>query len=221
MHTETSEITTVKKLKKDGSISEELIGRIVHTLEKGKMVLMPVDSIYAIVGVAGPEMEKKISAAIGRQKKRFQRLICSFRMLDDLACITKTDYDFLNRIWPGEITVILPKKTSEGSPDSIAVRFPRSKFLLEVISRVEAPLIFSNLYHGISKVPIFRKNEIIKNYSDTIDLIILIDELCRRHPRSTLIDICADNLKIIRQGKVSAEEIKSLYFLGRDDAMEY
>jgi len=220
MPIESNEIKTIRKLKKDGSISDELISQVVRALKNREMVLMPVDSIYAIVGVAGPEMEKSISKAIGRKKNRFQRLICSFRMLDDLALITKSEYDFLNRVWPGEITLILKKKEGAAG-ETIAVRYPRSRYLQEIISRVEEPLIFSNLYRGISKFPLYKKNDIIREFGDSVNLIILVEELCRSHPRSSLADISANSLKIIRSGKVSSEEIKSLYFLGREDAEEY
>lgn len=100
------EIIVLKKLKKDGSIEESIIEKTASILREGGMVVMPVDNIYGIVGMAAPEMEKKISMLIGKPNKRFVRLIANYKNLDEIARIDKFQFDFLHRLWPGEVTVI-------------------------------------------------------------------------------------------------------------------
>ncbi len=216
-----AEIIDLKKIKKDGSISEDLVTHVAGTLSNGGIVIAPIDNIYAVIGLAQPDVEKKIVRIIKKPGKRFVRLISSFKMLDDLAMLTKVDYDFLNRIWPGEVTVILRRRNGVVQHNSMAFRFPRSKYMLSIISRVDMPLIFANCYRGIGNYPIFRKGDIVRYYRQNVDLILIIDEFCRRHPRSTIIDITENNLKIVREGRISSEEIKSLYFLGKDDIRDY
>ncbi len=96
-----TESIVIKKLKKDGSLPDEIIDRMSESLRANSLVLLPVDNIYAIAALASPENEKRISRSIKNPRKRYVRLISSFRMLDDMAVLTKNDYDFLNRIWPG------------------------------------------------------------------------------------------------------------------------
>jgi tRNA threonylcarbamoyl adenosine modification protein (Sua5/YciO/YrdC/YwlC family) len=213
-------VINIKRLKKDGSVSDAIIKRISACLKDGRIVIMPVDNIYAAVALAAPDMEKKLSKTLRRVKKRFVRLISSFKMLDDLALFNKNDYDFLNRIWPGEVTVIFRRKQSPDAHDTMAVRYPRSKFLLSLINELERPLIFANLYKGITRAQVYRKNDIISSFKDSADLILVVDELCRRHPACSLIDISGLSLRILREGKVPSEEIKSLYFLGTADVPE-
>ena len=214
------EIIVLKKLKKDGSIEEEIIDKIATILKEGRMVVMPVDNIYGIVGIASPEMEKKISKLIGKPNKRFVRLIADYRTLDELAQINKFQFDFLHRLWPGEVTVILNRKMNASRLDEIAVRIPRNKLLSLLLEYMDQPLIYSSAFRKPRKI-YYKKDEIINAYRDRVDLILIIEELCKRHPVPSIINLSQAKLKIVREGKVPADEIKSLYFLGKDDDYLY
>ncbi len=214
------EIIVLKKLKKDGSIEESIIEKAASILRSGGMVVMPVDNIYGIVGMATPEMEKKISKLIGKPNKRFVRLIANYRNLDEIARIDKFQFDFLHRLWPGEVTVILPKKNDYTKQEEIAVRIPRNKLLSLLLEYMDHPLIYSSAFRKTRKI-YYKKDEIINAYRDRVDLILIIEELCKRHPEPTIINVSKEKLKIVREGKVHVEEIKSLYFLGKDDDYLY
>lgn len=215
-----NEIIVLKKLKKDGSVEEEIIEKIAAILREGGMVVMPVDNIYGIVGVASPEMEKKISRLIGKPNKRFVRLIGNYRVLDELVQINKFQFDFLHRLWPGEVTVILNRKQDYTRLDEIAVRIPKNRVLSLLLEYMDQPLIYSSAFRKPRKI-YFKKDEIINAYRDRVELILIVEELCKRHPVPSIINVSQGKLKIIREGKVPADEIKSLYFLGKDDDYLY
>ncbi|MFW5861458.1 MAG: L-threonylcarbamoyladenylate synthase [Spirochaetota bacterium] len=214
------EIIVLKKLKKDGSIEFNIIEKTAAILREGGMVVMPVDNIYGIVGMATPEMERKISKLIGKPNKRFVRLIANYKNLDEIARIDKFQFDFLHRLWPGEVTVILPRKNDYTKQDEIAVRIPKNKLLSLLLEYMDRPLIYSSAFRKPRKI-YYKKDEIINAYRDRVDLILIIEELCKRHPESTIINVSKEKLKIVREGKVPVEEIKSLYFLGKDDDYLY
>ncbi len=214
------EIIVLKKLKKDGSIEESIIEKAASILRNGGMVVMPVDNIYGIVGMATPEMEKKISKLIGKPNKRFVRLIANYRNLDEIARIDKFQFDFLHRLWPGEVTVILPRKNDYTKQEEIAVRIPKNKLLSLLLEYMDSPLIYSSAFRKPRKI-YYKKDEIINAYRDRVDLILIIEELCKRHPVPTIINVSKEKLRIVREGKVPVEEIKSLYFLGKDDDYLY
>ncbi|RPI91746.1 MAG: hypothetical protein EHM32_10215, partial [Spirochaetales bacterium] len=138
MQSKETDTIFIKKLKKDGSLPDDVIGRVTESFRANSMVLLPVDNIYAIAAIASSENEKRISRSVKNPHKLYVRLISSFRMLDDMASLSKNDYDFLNRVWPDEITVILKRKNAERPGDTIGVRFPRSRFLQSIITAVDA-----------------------------------------------------------------------------------
>ncbi|MDI9424254.1 MAG: Sua5/YciO/YrdC/YwlC family protein [Spirochaetota bacterium] len=220
MQLKETEILYLKKLRKDGSLPEEAIAAISQALRANALVLLPVDNIYAIAAVASGENEKRISRVVRNPRKRYVRLISSFRMLDDIAVLTKNDYDFLNRIWPDEITVIMKKKDATRESETVGVRFPRSRFLQSVIARVDRPLVFSHLYRGLSKSALYKKGDLEKACRGLVAKAVIVEELCKKHPPATIIDISGSTISIMRAGRVSVEEIKSLFFLRKTEDEE-
>ena len=143
------------------------------------------------------------------------KLISSYKMLNGLADYSKSDYDFLNRIWPGEVTVALKGSKIKKDHKEI-IRFPKNKFSLDIIERADT-LIQSAIILSDKHEALYRKRDIIKYFKESVDLIVIVDELCKKHPLPTYIDIRNNALEILQEGKISAEEIKSLYFLGKAD----
>jgi len=223
MRSKAAEIITLKKLRKDGSLSIDIIENISNSLMNGEVVVIPTDSTYGIIYLPTiSDVQERVTKLIKSTESKAVRLISSFKMLGEIASINKFDYDFLNRIWPGEVIVVLKGKKSDNilKSDSLAVQFPKAKFLHSIISMIGSPLVF---FYAINKKgsPIYKKKEIIEVYKNSADLIFIVDELCRKFPFCTQIDISEDCLNIIGEGRVSSEEIKSLYFLGKADDVEY
>ncbi len=207
------DVIIVKKLKKDGSVDVDILHRIIDVLQKNGIVILPVDSQYEIVGIANTVVEHKLKALIKSKTKKFVRLIASFKMLESLATVTKFQYDFFHRIWPGEVTAIVPCK--ENISQEIALRFPKAKFVHEIIEAIGQPLFATNILRltkGSNK-----HSDIIRVFGKKVDAIVIIEELCKRHPRPTLISLFNGKLKILREGKISSEEIQSYYYLGSCD----
>ena len=219
MRVSNSNIVKIKRLKKDGSIDPAIITRIASLIKKKKVVVLPVDNVYGLVGISGSEVERKISRALTFHED-FVQLISSFKMLNDIVTFTKFDYDFLNRVWPGEVNVILNNKKGKSEKKCSIIRFPKNKFLRSVIDTVDRPLIVAKAYKRKNTL-VYRQSDIIKLFTEKTDMIVVIEELCKKHPVSTVIDISKGELMIVREGKVPIDEIKSLYFLGKDDDLVY
>jgi tRNA A37 threonylcarbamoyladenosine synthetase subunit TsaC/SUA5/YrdC len=210
-----TEILSIKKLKKDGSIDAGIIRSIAQSLAKHKTVLMPVDSIYGIVSTQEEKTRGAIEHVNGHRDNSVIWMISSFKMLDELAAVSKMEYDFLHRIWPGELIVIM--KDIAGGPRAIPVCMPRGKFKQEIIEQVGQPLLYTPLL-GRDGKPVYRKKDLVDILSGKIDMLLIIDEFCKEHGLPTIVDISRGSLAIVNEGRVSSEELKSLYFLGKDDA---
>ena len=207
------DIIIIKKLKKDGSVDSEILQKVAGIIQQNGIVILPVDSQYEIVGAANILVENKLKTIIKSKSKRFVRLIASFKMLETLALVTKFQYDFLHRIWPGEVTVVVQCK--DDATREIALRFPKTKFVQDLIETVGQPLLATNVVkHTKGSIKV---NDIVRVFGKKVDAIVIIEELCKRHPRPTLISIADGKLKILRSGKISSEEIQSYYYLGSCD----
>jgi tRNA A37 threonylcarbamoyladenosine synthetase subunit TsaC/SUA5/YrdC len=206
------EIIPVKRVKKDGSLDRNIVDHVVNRLKRGEFVVMPVDSVFGIAGIAKKKTEGEISRFYGENEDDFVRIIASYRMLDEIACIDKPEFDFLHRVWPGEVAVRLKRKGgNENENSTITVRYPKNKFIQDIIIKVNHPLVFTACLKSRNKRK-FKINDICNKYHKA-GAILLIEEYCKKHPGPTLIDVTRGDLIIENEGKIPAEEIKSLYFL--------
>lgn len=212
MKTSEADIILIKRLKKDGELPDGVADSIAKTLLEGGIVVLPVDYIYGVVSLQSKSVEK-ILLKTKCYSTDVVALVSSYKMLDEIVVYSKFDYDFLNRIWPGEILVYMRSVKNEGD-GRIKVRFPKSRFLLGILSKGEKILYYAPLMHSETE-PIYRKKTIITYFKNLVDKILIIEELCKKHPLPTVIDISKNTLEIIRTGRIPADEIKSLYFIDK------
>jgi tRNA A37 threonylcarbamoyladenosine synthetase subunit TsaC/SUA5/YrdC len=205
------EVIPIKRVKKDGSLDRRIVLKISEQLKNGKMVVMPVDSVFGIIGPADETTENKIHQIFGEKFDNIVRMISSFRMLEDIAVIDKNEFDFLHRVWPGEVVVKLRKKKPVNGCSIIPVRFPRNKFVQDVIAEVNQPLLFAACLHFRRKRR-FKIKDLYNKYKKA-NMIVVIEEFLKKHPSPTVIDVTNGELIIENEGRIPAEEIKSLYFL--------
>ncbi|OHD70089.1 MAG: hypothetical protein A2W19_04670 [Spirochaetes bacterium RBG_16_49_21] len=210
-----TEIVTVKKLKKDGTIDEAISRKIAEEIRKGDTALMPVDSIYGLVSVMEQRSLGVVSRLAGVRDGQIVRMISSFKMLNEIADINKMEFDFMHRIWPGELIVYV--RDIQNTKKSIPVRMPKSRYQQDIIEHVGQPLIYAALYNS-NGAPVYRKKDLINILDGRIEIMLIIDEFCKEHSLPSVVNISNGELVIVNEGRVSAEEIKSLYFLGKDDS---
>ncbi len=213
MHKKTS-IIQLKKMKKDGSIDAVNFKKIRNALKEEQILIMPVDCIYGYTSILHKKIVHTLEELSGEKEGEIIRLISSFKMLEDIALIDKLEYDFLHRIWPGELTVKL--KDHGNMKRSIPLRMPKSKFVLDLIDNVDEPVFFSPLKDSNGSL-VYRKKSLMSHFSGKADLMLVVDEFCKEHAIPTYVDVSNGELKILLEGRISAEEVKSLYFLGKDD----
>lgn len=122
--------------------------RFIELLKKGKVGVIPTDTIYGIVGSAlNPEVVEKIYQL--RKRSSDKPMIILISSLDDLekfgVKLTYKQKEFLQKNWPNPLSVILPVsgekfKYLHRGTNSLAFRMPKDKKLLEML-RQTGPLV--------------------------------------------------------------------------------
>jgi len=179
--------------------------------QTGRIFIYPTDTIYGIGGNPFDEnVVKRISAIKGRnEKKQFVWLVSDFENLLNYVDITFNNHlDFLQKIWPGPVSVILnlnerAKKINDF--DTIAVRIPDNNFLQKLLKEIKQPLISTSVNRS-GEEPANEIKLIAKNFSKEVDAIIYNSDLVKHSP-STLIDLTTENPKLIREGSVKFVEL--------------
>ena len=90
-------IHDVKKLKKDGSIPSSCVESIIRLLKSGELIIMPIDSVYGIIGINRNDIIDEIVNISGQSYDSLEIIISNFKMLEEMALVDKFIYNFLEK----------------------------------------------------------------------------------------------------------------------------
>ena len=177
-------------------------------LENDGLVILPTDTLYGLVSSA---FSKKAIDKIYEIKERDKSkalivLISSFEDLNKFNIkLTKVEIEFLKKIWPGKVSVLLTCKSPKfkyihRSTGEIAFRMigPKNKELFNLLKKV-GPVVAPSA-NKESFTPAETVKEAKSYFGDNINLYINAGR--KVGAPSTLIRVKNSNIEILRQGKV-------------------
>lgn len=195
--------------KSSKSTSNNHLKKALLALEKGGIVIFPTETVYGMActfdSLSGYQRIYQIKQ---RPENFFLPLMCSnITMAKKIAEINPIQSRFINHFSPGPITYILnknsyfPDQINTGSK-TIAVRIPNYQFILELIEKLNRPLLVTsaNLHHQDTPNTFV---EIEALFKDKVDY--LVPGSCQYQQASTIIDL--NTYKIIRPGVISDSDI--------------
>ncbi len=187
-------------------------------LLSGGIIVAPTDTVYGILGNASAEaVVRKIFSLKKRQpEKAFPIFVKGIAVARKLAYISDSKTKFLEKVWPGPVTVVLhhkdklPPVLTGGSP-TIGIRIPDHDFLLKLLAKLPFPLVQTSA--NISGKPAAKNLSEIKNYfaAELIvpDLIIDAGEISSS--QSVVIDLTGGRPLVLRTGILSPVELDDLF----------
>lgn len=192
------------------------IDRIVSELKKGNIVITPTDTVYGILADASNENAvKKVYDAKKREySKPFILYVSDKEMLykytKDLNNLEK---ELIDKYTPGKLTIILNKNENISdivTKDTVGIRIPDNKDLIEIIKRVGNPLITTSANIS-SKETITSIDKIESEMLDKISYIEDGGEITALP--STIIKVTDNKIEFLRDGDL-ANKIKKDYNIG-------
>jgi len=190
---------------------ESALSLAAELFHSGKIFIYPTDTIYGIGGNPFDEnVVKRISDIKGRdEKKQFIWLLSDFEnLMNYVDVIYDTHMDFLQKIWPAPVTIILNlnARTKEIiNQDTIAVRIPQNDFCLNLLKEISRPLISTSV--NISgEDPINHIDLIVDSFAQYVDAIFFQSESTETKS-STIIDLTSKQPKLIREGSIKFVEL--------------
>lgn len=179
--------------------------RIISELKKGNLVIMPTDTVYGIV--ADATKEETIKKVFEAKERSFNKpllvLVSDKKMLEKVVSeISPKTEEIISKYWPGPLTILFPKKEKvldilTASSPYIAVRMPNDERLLNIIRKVNRPLI-STSANITSKETITEVSQIEDKMQEKISYIL--DGGVVKNEASTIIKIENDKIEILRSG---------------------
>jgi L-threonylcarbamoyladenylate synthase len=190
---------------------ERSIDLAVNLYRSGKIFIYPTDTIYGIGGNPFDEnVVNRITEIKGRnEKKQYIWLLSNLESVLNYAELdSEKYYAFLQKIWPAPVSVILNlnERTKQITNfETIAFRVPDNDFCQRLLGEIKQPLISTSVNFSNQKSLVDGK-DIIDNFSDIVDAIFFTTESTSKLS-STIIDMTAEEPKLIREGSVKFIEL--------------
>ena len=184
--------------------------KIYEVLNNDGIVIMPSDTVYGIFANATKEIcIKKVDNAKHSNKPHLI-VVSDFEMLERYVLeINDLQKELINKYWPNTLTILFKKNNlisdelTKGS-EYIGIRMPKNNELLNIIKKLDYPLISSSANITNENV-ITNVNLIEKELSQNIDYIY--DGGTLSDVASTLVKVEDNKITFLREGVLS-EQIK-------------
>lgn len=201
------------------------IVKIVGFLKTDRIIILPTDTCYGIMGKAtNSEVVRKIYKIKGRAFKK--PLSCIFRDLKMIKRFAKVDQQnekLMQRLLPGPITFVLPKRSLVSKKKNlsriltagqkfIGVRIPKNKIIAAVMKKINFPITATSANLSGKKEP-YSIGEILRQYKDQKslpDLLVDAGRLAKIKPSTIVKSFENKKIKILRRGPISKREISKL-----------
>ena len=198
----------------------ENLAAAVDALKGGHVIVFPTETLYGLGADALNEAAvEKIFDLKGRDPRNpIPVLVADQEMLNTLvAKVPTTAQKLIDRYWPGPLTLVLPgrKHIAEAlcnSAGGVGVRIssePIATFLIKGLGR---PLTATSA-NPSRKDPARTVEEAKRYFAGKVEVFVNGGTLTSKRG-STVIEPLEDTIRIIREGEISAVELRQ--FLGSD-----
>ena len=187
---------------------EKIINEAVGILENDGIILVPTDTIYgfAIDSRSKIALEKIYEIKKRDLNKKLPFVVDTYDRLMELCDVDMDKIKRFNSVFPGKLTLVLKRKDQDCT---VAVRMINNERINRIISRLDAPLMLTSA--NISGKEVSENIiDIIDEFEDKIDMVIVGDRVSSIS--STIVEVCDDELILIREGAIPFEKIKELFF---------
>jgi L-threonylcarbamoyladenylate synthase len=190
-----------------------LFQKALNTLQNGGLIAFPTDTVYGVGARAfdGKAVEAIYVAKDRPLEKAIPVLVGDAVDLEKLGVnIPDTAHKLATRFWPGPLTILVPKRVdlpeSVSATETVGVRVPDHEVARKLL-RAAGPLAVTSANISGAQSPVTAQ-EVYEQLAGRIALIIDGGRTPGGVP-STLVDCTMPELKILREGPISLEELLS------------
>ncbi|MCI1945298.1 L-threonylcarbamoyladenylate synthase [Clostridium luticellarii] len=198
------------------NLNEDTIEEAAKIIREGGLVAFPTETVYGLgANALDPGAVKKIFQAKGRpQDNPLIVHIWDIKQIETLAHdVPDIAYKFMERFWPGPMTVILPKSSiipdiTSASLPSVGIRMPSNVIARELIKKSGVPIAApsANISGRPSPTDVER---CIEDLDGKVDFI-LGGEMCQVGVESTVIDCTVTPTCVLRPGGITLEMLREI-----------
>ena len=201
----------------------ENLSAAVQVLKGGDVIVFPTETLYGLGADAlNDAAVEKVFQLKGRDPRNpIPVLVADQEMLHTLVTkIPTVAQKLMDRYWPGPLTLVLPGRKNIPKPlcnptGGVAVRISSQPIAALLIKGLGRPLTATSA-NPSGKEPARTLHEAKTYFADRVELFVDGGTLTSKSG-STVVEVIEDNVKVVREGEISASELQR--FLGLEKVL--
>ena len=195
--------------------SSRILNRAAHIIAKGKVIVCPTDTGYALAANAlDAKAVLKVFSLKGRAYSNpIHIAVSSMEAAEKYALLNKTAEHLAHSFLPGALTLVLPKKEIIPSLlvaglETIGIRIPDNRVILDLAAMTNLPITATSANLSGQSSPLTAE-EVDSQLGGKIKYIINGGK-CPGGKESTLVDVTGEAVVLLREGAISREELEQV-----------
>lgn len=189
------------------------IDELAEILKKDGVISVPTDTVYGVCACMNSEKaHDKLAIVKNRPKTKLFPVMCADEeQIKSIAIVDEKAEKLIQAFMPGPVTLILKKNPEipyyvNNGDTTIAVRMATSKALEELIKKAKSPIFMSSANQS--------GEQTCTNLDEIEKVCPLLDGIMEGSvsfgQASTIIDCASEEIKILRSGPISMEQIEEV-----------
>ena len=191
--------------------NEDEVDKLAQILKNDGVISVPTDTVYGICArIDSIEAYNKLIRTKNRPlTKPFPVMCANIEQIKKIAIVDEKSKKIIDKFMPGPITIVLNKQNElqdyiTNGKNTIAIRMATSKVLEKLILKVGCPVFMSSANQ--SGEPTCKNLDEIEICCPNLNG--MMDGEISFGIGSTIVDCTSNELKILREGPISIEQIE-------------
>lgn len=194
-------------------VAQNEFDKIVKLIQEDKVVAFPTETVFGLgVRYGSIQALNALMEAKNRDYSKAITLMVPYKEdIEKYAIINDKAKKLIDAFMPGIITIVFQKKQSvdkamTNGKETIGIRIPDHDFVLSLLKEVGPMLVTSaNLSQHSNTTS---TQDVLDQLDGRIDLIV--EGKTDDSIASTVVDVSQEDIKILREGKISEEQIREV-----------
>ena len=190
---------------------KEINQKALETLNNHKVIAFPTETVFGL-GVFYDDQEAYELLNKIKRRKEDKPYTMMLSKVEDIAKYADVDDKYqklMNKFMPGSLTILVKSKDCvpgyvTHNTGIIGIRIPSNKEALELLNYVKKPLLVPSANRA-DQSPARTCEEVVAIFGDEVKVVVP-GQIESGQP-STIVDLTGPELKVIRKGPISFEEL--------------
>ena len=190
---------------------KQIYQEALEALNNHQVIAFPTETVFGLGVFYDDEVAYNLLNKIKRRRedKPYTMMLSKVEDIFKYADVDEKYLNLIKRYMPGPLTILVRSKDNVPSYVShntrvLGVRIPENAEALELLEYIKKPLLVPSANRADEK-PALNDEEVKAIFQDEIKVVVP-GKTCKGQP-STIIDLTGNEIKLIRKGPISLEEL--------------